>query len=144
MGTTPTALVVAFDRATRSTVGGWLESAGYEVLLCTGPTGPEYRCVGESSGSCPLVEDADLIVLDAWLASDADDRGTIAADLVRFYRSKERPLVVLDHARSGPSLIVSERTALLEWPPNRRELEHIAEALLATPRPVTARSYASD
>ena len=61
-----------------------------------------------------------------------------APDLIRFYRSKERPLIVLDHGRSGPSLIVPERTALLEWPPNRRELEHVAQALLATPR--TART----
>lgn len=133
-----TALVVAFDRAIRTSVGGWLEAAGFDVLLCTGPRGPEYRCIGETEGNCPLAHEADLIVLDAWLEGDAEDRGMAAPDLIRFYRSMERPLIVLDHGRSGPSLIVPERTALLEWPPNRRELEHVSEALLATPR--TARA----
>lgn len=133
-----TALVVAFDRAIRTSVGGWLEAAGFDVLLCTGPRGPAYRCVGETGGDCPLAHAADLVVLDSWLESDADDRGLTAPELIRFYRSKERPLIVLDHGRSGPSLIVPERTALLEWPPNRRELEHVAQALLATPRTVRA------
>jgi hypothetical protein len=139
-----TALVVAFDRAIRSSVGGWLEGAGFDVLLCTGPTAPDYRCVADATGGCPLADTADLIVLDAWLESDADDEGGPgAAALIRYYRSKERPLIVLDHGRSGPSLMVPERTALLEWPPNRRELEHIAQALLATPRTTRPRRYAA-
>jgi hypothetical protein len=82
-------------------------------------------------------------VLDAWLEGDADDIGMGAPDLIRFYRSRERPLIVLDHGRSGPSLIVPERTALLEWPPNRRELEHVAEALLATPKSPAPPRYAA-
>lgn len=138
-----TALVVAFDRAIRSSVGGWLESAGFDVLLCTGPTEPDYRCIAEVAGDCPLAAAADIVVLDAWLESDADDMGMGAPDLIRFYRSKERPLIVLDHGRTGPSLIVPERTALLEWPPNRRELERVAEALLATPKRPTPRRYAA-
>ncbi|HET9672813.1 MAG TPA: hypothetical protein VFQ40_08205, partial [Actinomycetota bacterium] len=133
----------AYDHAIRTSVGGWLEAAGYDVILCTGPTDPDYRCVAEVNGVCPLADAADLIVLDAWLQSDADDRGPGAPDLVRFYRSKDRPLIVLDHGRSGPSLIVPERTALLEWPPNRRELEHVAQALLATPGQASSRDYAA-
>lgn len=133
----PVALVVAFDQAIRSTVGGWLEAAGFEVMLCTGPRAPDYHCISDT-GVCPLATSADVIVLDAWLESDADDAGTIAPDLIRFYRSLERPLIVLDHGRRGPSLMVPQRTALLEWPPNRRELEHVAQALLATPKPTAA------
>jgi hypothetical protein len=139
-----TALVVAFDHAIRTSVGGWLEAAGFDVLLCTGPKRPDYHCIADVAGDCPLATSADLVVLDAWLESDADDAGMTAPELIRFYRSRERPLIVLDHGRSGPSLIVPERTALLEWPPNRRELEHMAQALLATPRPAPARRYAAD
>jgi hypothetical protein len=137
------ALVVAYDRAIRSSVGGWLEAAGFVVSACTGPTAPDYRCVADASGTCPLASAADLVVLDAWLQSDADDAGATAPDLIRFYRSLERPLIVLDHGRTGPSLLVSERTALLEWPPNRREIEHVAEALIATSEPAAAARYAA-
>ena len=44
-------------------------------LVCTGPRGAEYRCIGETAGGCPRADEADLIVLDAWLESAAADRG---------------------------------------------------------------------
>jgi hypothetical protein len=130
-GDRPVALIVAFDHATRASVGGWMEAAGFEVELCTGPTRPGYRCVADTAGDCPLTHDADLVILDAWLASDADDEGAVAPGLVRFYRSRGLPLIVLDHGREAPALIIRERTALIEWPPNRRELQHMAQALVA-------------
>jgi hypothetical protein len=39
---------------------------------------------------------------------------------------------VLDHGRRRTTLIAPERTALLEWPPRRSEVEAFAHALTST------------
>ena len=39
-------LVVEADRAERERFGTWLERSGFEVLMCPGPTEPDYTCVG--------------------------------------------------------------------------------------------------
>jgi len=125
------ALVVAYDRATSSAVGGWLEATGFEVALCPGPLGPSYRCVAAkaSESGCPLIRDADVIVLDLWLQSDVDDRGSAALDLVHYYRSRGKRLLMLDHGMSTSSLFPAERVAVLPWPPVRAEVERFAVAL---------------
>jgi hypothetical protein len=59
-----TVLLVVADRDEREAFGSGLEAAGFEVLSCPGPTEPDYTCVGAREGVCPLVRDADAIVLD--------------------------------------------------------------------------------
>jgi hypothetical protein len=127
--TNQVALVVAYDREVRSTVGAWLEGAGFEVCLCPGPLRPDYRCIADRAIECPLARSADLVVLDAWLESDADDAGTTSPELIRYYRSLGMAILVLDHAREGSSLIPNERIAVLEWPPDRSQIETYAAAL---------------
>jgi hypothetical protein len=123
------ALVVAFDRAVRSAVAGWLEAAGLDVEVCPGPLTPTYRCVASEPQGCALARDAAVVVLDLWLQSDADDAGASAFDLVRYYRSLRLPMIVLDHERPISSLFAAHGVAVVSWPPNRAELVRFAIAL---------------
>ena len=79
-------------------LGQALEEAGYEVLSCPGPTGPDYRCIGDRESYCPLVEHADVVVLDPWLAGDELGVGTTADVLVDLYVGRGRPVVLLGSA----------------------------------------------
>ncbi|HYT78426.1 MAG TPA: hypothetical protein VEQ37_04060 [Actinomycetota bacterium] len=63
-------LVVQSDLDDRDLIGSWLEAEGYDVASCPGPTRPEYTCVGSRTQRCPLVEEAELVVLDLVLDSD--------------------------------------------------------------------------
>ena len=122
-------MVVAYDRAIGSAVAGWLEAAGFDVDLCPGPLGPDYRCIATDVRGCPLARFADVIVLDLWLQSDADDAGSSALELIRYYRSLGKSLIVLEHDRSTSSFIAAHRVAILPWPPIRSEIERFAAAL---------------
>jgi len=136
-GTGREALVVAYDRAISSAVGGWLEMAGFDVDLCPGPRRPDYRCIAADERDCPLARDADVIVLDLWLQSDADDRGSSAMDLVRYYRSRGKPLLILDHGRTTSTLFTGQHVAVLSWPPKRDEVERFAVAFARDGLPST-------
>jgi hypothetical protein len=92
-------LLVVADDAEREGFGASLEREGYDVLLCPGPTGPDYTCVGGREGICPLVADADAVVLDMSLDSEAVMHGTSAEDLLSLYLSSERPVVALGSRR---------------------------------------------
>jgi CheY-like chemotaxis protein len=70
----PAVLIVDRDSDTRDRVGRWVEDAGLDVVACPGPTAPEFTCIGSGDGHCPPAQEADLIVLDLWLESDAVDR----------------------------------------------------------------------
>lgn len=66
-----TVLVVEADADERERLGMVLEHGGYDVVLCSGPTGPRYVCIGEREGRCQLIGGSDIVVLDLWLESDA-------------------------------------------------------------------------
>jgi hypothetical protein len=66
-----------------------------DVVACPGPTAPEYTCIGGREGYCPLVERADVVVLDPWLAGDEYGVGTSADDLVEVYASGGRTVILL-------------------------------------------------
>lgn len=90
-----TVLLVVADGRERESFGSGLEAAGYDVLTCPGPTGPDYTCVGAREGVCPLVADADAIVLDMSLDSEAVMAGTSADELLALYLGTDRPVIVL-------------------------------------------------
>jgi hypothetical protein len=116
-------LLVEFDRETRGLLGGWLENAGFQVMSCPGPSGPEYMCVGTRVGRCPLVADADVVLLDLWLASDSALLGTPATELLSQYVSWGKPVVVLRHGRDPmPLWFLEDSVAWLDWPSERHEL----------------------
>jgi hypothetical protein len=96
-------LVVEADVAERDRYASALESAGFEVLTCPGPTEPDYTCLGAREGTCPLLEDAAVVVLDMSLDSEALLTGTPAEELLGLYLTAGRPVVVLG-SRGGPTL----------------------------------------
>lgn len=127
-----TVLLVEQSVEARDRIGRWLEDAGYEVLDCPGPTGPEYRCVAGRGRRCPLVRGADAVVLDLWLESDAVLEGTSAVDLLGYYLGAGRPVVALTHREEPVHLFCEENLATLPWPPDRREMvETVGELLRA-------------
>ena len=119
----PVVLIVDRDPGTRDRVGRWLEDAGLDVVACPGPTAPGFTCIGSRDGQCPLAQEADLIVLDLWLDSDAAMLGTRAKSLVGFYRSWDKPLVVMSDRHDDVGEWLEDLpVAAVDWPPDRRDL----------------------
>jgi CheY-like chemotaxis protein len=90
-----TVLLVEADERERERLGEALESAGYEVIACPGPTAPEYTCIGGWEGYCPLLERADVVVLDTWLAGDEVGVGTSSTELLQLYTGSGRTVVAI-------------------------------------------------
>jgi DNA-binding response OmpR family regulator len=126
-------LVVEFDPALRDRIGRWLEYAGFDVLGCPGPSPPDYSCIGARDGRCALAVEANLVVLDLWLASDRVLTGTYAWSLLGYYLAWGRPVVALsprqDVMRRSLRLI-EERVVWLDSPPEERELVETVRAQL--------------
>jgi len=123
-------LIVEQDPDTRDRVGGWLEEAGADVMVCPGPTPYDFTCVGSRDGRCPLAQAADLVVLDLWLASDAAMLGTRSESLIPSYRSWGKPVVVMtDRLDNVTDRIEDLSLATVEWPPDRRELVETVQAI---------------
>jgi hypothetical protein len=90
-----TVLLVESYPETMVRIADALEAAGHEVLFCPGPTAPDYTCIGARAGSCPLLEHADVVVLDPRLESDELGMGTSANELVELYAASGRTVVLL-------------------------------------------------
>jgi CheY-like chemotaxis protein len=78
-------LLVEADADERDRLGSWLEDEGFDVITCTGPTEPDYTCVGARAGACPLVEAASVVVLDMSTRSEGVMQGTAAEELLGLY-----------------------------------------------------------
>jgi len=78
-------LLVEADADERDRLGTWLEEEGFDVITCTGPTEPDYTCVGARAGACPLVEAASVVVLDMSTRSEGVMQGTAAEELLGLY-----------------------------------------------------------
>jgi hypothetical protein len=48
--------------------------------------------------------------------------GTTATELLAYYLSKDRPVVVIDPAHDELPTFMDEIAARVEWPPERRDL----------------------
>jgi hypothetical protein len=130
METRTSILLVEADDIDRERYGTWLDDAGFEVVECPGPRGPEYTCVGSRTGTCPLTRNVELIVLDTRLDSELAVAGTSAADLVSVYRATGKPVVVLD-PEAGRRPLPEPGVVRLAWPPDRSDLVLAARALTA-------------
>jgi hypothetical protein len=121
MAQTPTVLVVESDAAERDRLASWLENAGRDVLSCPGPTAPDFTCIGSRTRACPLVLDAQTIILDMSTESEALMTGVPSEALLAFYLLSGRRVVALgSHPASGiPGQLVRlrrhpERSELLD------------------------------
>lgn len=101
-------LLVRGEDEERDLMGSWLEAGGYDVMVCPGPGAPDYTCVGERTGRCPLAEAADVVVLDGRLESGEVPDGTSPYDLLALYRTLDRPVLVLDGALEIADLLEDE------------------------------------
>ncbi|MGE5461460.1 MAG: hypothetical protein ACM3WR_12685 [Solirubrobacterales bacterium] len=90
-----TVLVVEADAAERERYGSWLEGSGFDVLMCPGPTEPDYTCVGARDGVCPLAEEASVVVLDMSTESEAVMMGTASEEILALYLLTGSRVVVL-------------------------------------------------
>jgi hypothetical protein len=106
-----TVLLVEADPEERERLGSWLEYAGYGVMTCSGPTGPDYMCIGDRTGACPLAAAASVVVLDMNTDSEAVVMGTASEDLVSLYLSEGRRVVTLGSRRNDeiPGQLVHQR-----------------------------------
>ena len=91
-----TVLLVESDDGERERLGNALEQAGYKVMACPGPTAPAYTCIGGREGYCPLLERADVVVLDPWLPGDEIGVGTSSEELFALYAGSGRTVVAID------------------------------------------------
>jgi len=123
-------LLVEADPEERERFGTWLDEAGFEVVTCPGPTGPDYTCLGGREGTCPLVVEADAVVIDLALESEIVLTGPFAEELLALYAYSDKPLVVL--GRKGRTQHVAEgRIARVGRHPARDELVGTVRRLLA-------------
>ena len=106
-----TVLLVEADPEKRERLGSWLEDAGFGVMTCSGPTGPDYMCVGDRTGACPLAAAASVVVLDMNTDSEAVVMGTASEDLLGLYLSEGRPVVTLGSRRNDeiPGQLLDQR-----------------------------------
>jgi CheY-like chemotaxis protein len=94
-------LVVEPEAVERERLAAALEGDGFDVLLCSGPTEPEYTCLGARLGRCPLAAEDCVVVLDMDLASDVVSQGTSAEELLGFYLDAGHPVVTLSSRPTG-------------------------------------------
>jgi CheY-like chemotaxis protein len=112
-------LVVEADASLREQYGTWLEDSGFEVLVCPGPTEPDYTCVGGRGAACPLAAEVDLVVLDMSLDSEAVLTGTAAEEILALYLMTGKRIIVLG---SHPGEEVEGQLARMNRHPERDEL----------------------
>jgi hypothetical protein len=125
-----TVLVVEADDEERDRYGTWLEESGFDVLSCPGPTEPDYTCVGARDGVCPLVEEADVVILDMSLESEAVLVGTAAEEILGMYLFMGSRIVALG---SHPGDEVHGQLLRLHRHPERDQLMEAVVLLAAGP-----------
>ncbi|HJU58029.1 MAG TPA: hypothetical protein VJ774_04775 [Actinomycetota bacterium] len=118
-----TVLVVESFAAERERLAAALEDDGFRALLCPGPSGPDFTCIGSRGGACPLEAEASVVVLDMSVASDEAMLGTPAEELLGLYLEGGHPVVALEAQRrpGAPGKLVSM--------PRHPETQHLVAAV---------------
>ncbi len=119
---TTTVLVVEPQSDVRDRIGGLAEAAGFDVLTCPGPTGPDYACMGVRGPGCPLAAYADLVVLDLSLDSELALEGATAVELITYYLGEGKRILAL--SRNGAEEVHpfdEEGISVLRWPGEGRD-----------------------
>ena len=86
----PRAALVSRDPATASHQAEVLRAAGYDVETCGGPQHEPCPVVGGLP--CPMVDRADVLIYDAWVAGSAEAGRQLVAELREMYA--DLPLVL--------------------------------------------------
>jgi hypothetical protein len=126
---TGTILLVENDAGTARRIGRWLEDDGFEVLLCPGPSKPDYSCVGLRGSPCPLTGAAEVVVLDASLPLDDIERGTSSWELLMVYLGRGKPVVLLNDGDPPLLAVFDPDVAIVRKPPERAVLLAAVQAV---------------
>lgn len=123
-------LVVESEDRLREPLVSWVREADFDVVMCPGPQGPDFDCAGASRSGCPLAESADLVVLDLELESDLLMCGVAAWELLHYYRSLDKPVVVVCGIDDAIRPLPGDRIAVLRRPPDREAFVEAIKVLL--------------
>lgn len=124
-----TVLLVEPDSVDRERFGGWLESAGIDPINCPGPHTPDFSCLGTSETRCPLVNLADVAVLDVRRLPGVSTKGLPGWRLLRYYLDHGKPVVVIADRYRKPTYR-PEQVFVLRPNPGRESLLLAVRAVL--------------
>ncbi len=122
-------LVVQRDAAVAERMAADLRHAGYEIELCGGPG--RQPCPVVDDLPCPLVDRADVLLYDAWVAGDRDGGRRLITELRELYVDLPVVLTSVDRSlgwveREGPHRVIA-----LEARPTAAALVDAIETALA-------------
>ncbi|HYM51261.1 MAG TPA: response regulator [Candidatus Limnocylindrales bacterium] len=131
---TPTVLLVEADAGDRERYGAWLEEAGLTVINCPGPHLPGFSCTGVCGGPCPLIDVADIAVLDTRNLPGIDRRGLPGWRLLRFYLAQGKPVVVIADRYRKERAFRPEQVFVLKPQPGEQSLLLAVRSMLREAR----------
>ncbi len=137
-----TILLVESDPDENERLASALERGGFDVITCPGPSAPDYTCIGGRENYCPLLDQADAVVLDVWLEGDELGVGTRSEQLLDLYLGDGRPVVTI-----GPGdWAAPERVTVLAAYPDEDDLIAAVRGLppsagFVVPRPVAGDNF---
>jgi DNA-binding NtrC family response regulator len=121
-------LVVQRDAAVAQQMATSLRAAGYETELCGGPE--REPCPVIADMPCPLVDRADVLVYDAWVAGDADGGHQLVSGLREVYADLPVVLTSVDESVGWADREGSHRVIPLGSRPTDAELIEAIEIAL--------------
>lgn len=123
------AVVVNRDPGLAARQAEVLRAAGYEIELCGGPT--QEPCPVIESLPCPLVDRADVLIYDAWIAGSSDGGRKLVAELRDTYADLPVVLTSVDRTLTWVETEGPHRVTPLIGDPTPAELLAAVEAALA-------------
>ena len=105
-----------------------LRAAGYEVELCGGPQ--QEPCPVLENLSCPLVDRADVLIYDAWIAGSSDGGRQLIAELRETYVDLPVVLTSVDQSLAWVETEGPRRVTPLVGEPTPDKLRAAVEAAL--------------
>lgn len=98
-------------------------------MTCRGP-GADL-CPVEHGRPCPLVREADVVIVDLALETHTNlENGISPGELLAYYLGEDKPVIALTRSPHGIRPFVDERVKVLDQPPSADALGRaIAEAI---------------
>jgi hypothetical protein len=124
-----TAVVVNSDPRRAATQADALRAAGYAVETCGGPQQDPCPVLGNLP--CPLVDRADVLVYDAWVAGSGDGGRRLVAELRDTYPDLPIVLTSVDRSLGWVETEGPHRVTPLVGEPSPEVLQAAVESALA-------------
>ena len=123
------AVVVEGDVGEAARKAQALRAAGYTVELCGGPA--QDPCPVMGNLPCPLVDRADVLIYDAWVAGGADTGRALVAEVRETYPDLPIVLTSVDQAAPWVETEGPHRVTPLPTRPSAAELVAAVENALS-------------